>query len=274
MSIPAARQTSQWLLYYVDDREWRARLEQDQARADHNQTAAQRDITRELLERARDLGAEAFALTGSTARGQRTKISDLDYHVIGVRPNYADLHEEIDIVASDALAFEEKLRAGDDYVQWTLRFGCILLDRTGVFRDGIRLVANEQLRLSSSRKRERLPAHRTHAERLIALGDRDAAQEQLRATLTAAARVVLIEAGAFPLSRRELPGQLEAIGWTGLADGLRAAIHRRPSLGELTRDLRLVDQVVHARDGHVRDGEGGHEGLLEYTESKYLAIDG
>ncbi len=189
-----------------------------------NQTPAQRRITDILLVRAQGLGAEAFALTGSTARSQRTAISDLDYHVIGPRPSRSGLADEVDIVATDAGRFWEKLRAGDDYVQWTLRCGCILFDRTGIFRDGLRVLATERLWPDPSRKRARLPSHRKHAERLIELGDRDAAHEQVRAALTSAARAVLLDAGVFPLSRTELPAQLHAIGRVRLASALRATI--------------------------------------------------
>src|SRR6266550_2986645 len=78
---------------------WQERLERDRAIALRNQTAEQRAITETLLGRAIETGARAFALTGSTARDCRTDISDLDYHVIGGRPDSHGLHDEIDIVA-------------------------------------------------------------------------------------------------------------------------------------------------------------------------------
>jgi hypothetical protein len=249
-------------LGWETDAAWRDRLDCDRRRAAANQSLAQRRITDELLSRARDLGAEAFALTGSTARNQRTAISDLDYHVIGPRPPRAGLADEIDVVATDAERFREKLRAGDDYVQWTLRFGCILFDRTGIFRDGLRVLATEWLWPDTARKHARLPSHRTHAERLIEVGDRDAAQEQVRAALTAAARALLLDAGVFPLSRNELPEQLRAVGWSRLGAALREAIDGAPSLAGLAIELATLDDVighplddgafVHARYGRMR----------------------
>jgi predicted nucleotidyltransferase len=221
------------LLAWESEAAWSRRLDGDRRRADRNQSPAQRRITEALLSRAHDLRVEAFALTGSTARDQRTAISDLDYHIIGSRPSRSGLADEIDIVATDAEAFLAKLRGGDDYVQWTLRFGCILLDRAGVFRDALRILATEAPWPDTSRKHMRLPAHRAHAERLIEIGDRDAAQEQVRAALTTAARAALLDAGVFPLSRNELPGQLRAIGWTSLAGALRTTIDQSPPLAEL-----------------------------------------
>lgn len=194
--------------------------------------------------RARQLGAEAFALTGSTARHERTAISDLDYHVIGPRPARRGLVGEVDIVATDAARFWEKLRAGDDYVQWTLRHGCILLDRTGIFRSGSRALVEERLWPDPARKRARLPAHRLHAERLIAAGDEDAAQEQLRAALTSAARAVLLNAGVFPLSRNELPDQLRSVGAAALADALQSSIHDALTLSQLHDALTPLDALI------------------------------
>jgi hypothetical protein len=198
------------------------------------------------------MDAEAFALTGSTARRQRTAISDLDYHVIGPRPSRAGLADEVDIVATDAGRFWEKLRAGDDYVQWTLRFGCVLFDRTGIFREGLRVLSSERLWPDTSRKRARLPVHRRHAERLIDLGDCDAAQEQVRAALTAAARAVLLDADVFPLSRTELPEQLQAIGRTRLASALRAAIDDVLSLPELAAGIGALDDAEQVTIGISR----------------------
>ncbi|HKG38891.1 MAG TPA: hypothetical protein VKB25_07865 [Conexibacter sp.] len=231
---------------WESDAAWLARLERDARRADANQTPTQRRITAALVARANDVGAEAFALTGSTARSARTAISDLDFHVIGPRPSRTGLADEIDIVATDAARFRERLRAGDDYVQWTLRFGCVLFDRTGIFRDGLKILSTERLWPDTSRKHARLPSHRRHAERLIDLGDRDAAQEQVRAALTAAARAILLDADVFPLSRTELPGQLHAIGRARLAFALRATIDDVLSLPDLEAQIEALDDTERA----------------------------
>ncbi|HEV7774130.1 MAG TPA: hypothetical protein VGO48_12675 [Conexibacter sp.] len=231
---------------WESDAAWRERLARDARRADVNQTPAQRRVTEVLLARAHDLDAEAFALTGSTARSQRTAISDLDYHVIGPRPSRAGLADEVDIVATDAGRFWEKLRSGDDYVQWTLRFGCVLFDRTGVFREGMRVLSTERLWPDTARKHARLSSHRRQAQRLIDLGDRDAAQEQVRAALTSAARAVLLDVGVFPLSRTELPAQLDAIGRMRLALALRAVIDEVLSLPELAAQVEALDAVEQA----------------------------
>jgi len=231
---------------WASDAAWEQRLKRDRARAHANQTVDQRRVTAELLARACELGAEAFALTGSTARNRRTAISDLDYHVIGPRPSPSGLCDEVDIVATNAETLLAKLRGGDDYVQWTLRFGCILLDRAGIFREAARVLTIEHVWPETGRKHERLPVHRRHAERLIEIGDRDAAHEQVRAALTAAARAALLDAGVFPLSRAELSEQLDATGRERLAAALRTSIDGRPSLNGLAQ---LIDAIGEAEQG-------------------------
>ncbi len=104
-----------------------------------------------VLHRALVLGAEGVALTGSTVRAQRTAISDLDLMVVGRRPDLGGIREDIDVYATDAKAFWERLRAGDDYIQWTLRFGCILYDE-GILYDASRFIDEHDLAPSAERK--------------------------------------------------------------------------------------------------------------------------
>lgn len=228
---------------WADDGAWAARLALDRKTATRNQSAAQREITEILLQRARRSGAEAFALTGSTARDRRTATSDLDYQVVGPRPSHDDLAEEVDIYAGDADHFWRKLRSGDDFVQWTLRFGCVLFD-AGIFRAGLRAIATETLWPDPHAKVVRLPELRDLASRLIRMGDRDAAQDQVRAALTSAARALLLDARVFPLARSELPDQLEAVGYERMGTALADTIHREPSLGQLERDLAEMEPAL------------------------------
>ena len=221
---------------------WKRRMRADRARANRNQSAAQREVTAKLLARAIELGAESFALTGSTARRRRTAISDLDYHIIGPRPDLSDLPAEVDVVTSSAIRFRTQLARGNDYCQWTLRYGCILHD-LGVMREGASLILDEHLWPSARRKLERVDEHRQEAERLLLMGDRDAAQEQVRATLTTAARGVLLDAGVFPLARSELPDQLSAAGYELLGGALTEAINGEPDLEELSAAVSLLGSI-------------------------------
>jgi hypothetical protein len=226
---------------WTDDQLWAAKLASDAARAQRNQTRAQQRVTAQVLERAVNAGAQSVALTGSTARNQRTEISDLDYHVVGSRPDVSDLPGDVDVYAGMPDQFWRKLWSGDDFVQWTLRFGCVLFDR-GPFREGLRVIATEGIWPNGESKLNRISELTRLAERLIKMGDRDAGQDQVRATLTAFARGLLLTVRVFPMSRSELPGQLEAIGRPDVARRLADTIYRELSLSELDEALTPVSR--------------------------------
>jgi hypothetical protein len=222
---------------------WERRLRDDRRRAERLQTPEQRAVTAVLLDRAMASGAAGFALTGSTARKRRTAVSDLDYHVVGSRPDAGDLPGDVDVVATGVACLRDRLLEGDDFVQWTLRFGCILHD-TGALHDGLRLIVERDLWPSPQRKLETLGAHTREVRRLIEMGDRDAAQEQLRATLTTAARGLLLQRQVFPLARSELSAQLLQVGYRPLAEVLGRTIRGRPHLDELGAGLQVLDQTL------------------------------
>jgi hypothetical protein len=220
--------------------DWEERLRDDRERAARNQSPAQREITKTLSARAREHRAEAFALTSSTARGHRTAISDLDYHVVGARPRYDDLPDDVDVYVTDVDRFWSKLLEGDDMVQWTLRFGCILAD-SGTFREGLAVIERDRIWPDPARQLIRLPRIAALAARLIEMEDEDAALDQVRAGLTSRARAVLLAARVFPLARGELPAQLEGIGGRALAAALSRTIHAKPALDELRGYLGLLE---------------------------------
>lgn len=67
----------------VDRDVWAERLDFDRERAVCHQSGELTAITEAIRKRALATGAKAVVLSGSTARGHRTRVSDLDYHVIG-----------------------------------------------------------------------------------------------------------------------------------------------------------------------------------------------
>jgi hypothetical protein len=221
---------------------WAERLIQDRAIATRNQTPELRRITDIIVERALADGALGLALTGSTARARRTKISDLDYHVVGERPDISDLPADVDVYVSDPTRMRDKLLNGDDFVQWTICCGCILHD-DGVFREAASLIVSHDLWPDGATKLRRLPELRRLAERLISVEDRDAAQDHVRATLTSAARGLLLDRGIFALARSELPQQLRDISKPALAEALDLCIYEEPSLSQLRLALRQVDLI-------------------------------
>jgi hypothetical protein len=222
---------------------WSARLRADRRRATKLQTPSQRQVTDTLLQRALALGAEAVALTGSTVRGRRTTISDLDLMIVGQRPDLGGIQEDVDVYATSTKQFWERLLAGDDYIQWTLRFGCVLHD------DGILQAASRYIQengLVPSAERKLIQAHRglSLAWSVVESGDLEAAREQCRAALTTIARWLLITNGAFPLSRDELADQLLTLACFDLAAALHRLIHDEPSSDELRTGLQVGEKLM------------------------------
>jgi Nucleotidyltransferase domain len=227
------------------DAGWSARLREDRRRAIEFQTPVQRQAVETILQRALVLGAKAVALTGSTVRGRRTTGSDLDFMVVGERPDSSGVREDVDVYAAGAKAFWERLLAGDDYIQWTLRFGCILHD-DGILRAASRRIEESGLMPSAERKLAQADRGLSLARRVLESGDVDAAREQCRAALTTIARWLLIANGEFPLSRDELSDQLLALGRFDLAAALHRLIHDEPLGEEMRAGLRLGEKLMGA----------------------------
>lgn len=208
---------------------WAERLRFDRERAARYQSPELAAITEVVEGRARSAGAEALVLSGSTARGRRTRVSDLDYHVIGTSSlEAADLLVDIDLYADEVDRFQVKLRKGDDFAHWSAWYGCVLFD-SGVMRDAAAYIAENDAWPDPQRKLRQARGALDFAEQMISSGDYGAALEQVRGALSLAARWVLLSRGVFPLARDELSGQLEELGEVELARTLRRSIWERPS---------------------------------------------
>lgn len=217
---------------------WETRLREDRDRTTVLLTPSQQQAAEAILRRAIALGAKAVALTGSTVRDRRTATSDLDFMVVGERPNLSGIHEDVDVYAAAARTFWERLLAGDDYIQWTLRFGCVLHD-DGILKAAARYVEDSCLTPSAERKLIQARRGLVLAWQILESGDFEAAREQCRATLTTIARWLLIANGVFPLSRDELSDQVLALGCFDLAAALHRLIHDEPCSDELRTGLEL-----------------------------------
>jgi len=223
---------------------WEDRLRNDRERASLYQSTSLQAVTAEVLRRAEGVEAAAVALTGSTARGQRTAISDLDFHLVGPRPDLSGLPGEVDLVADSFDRFQRRLTEGDDFVQWTVRLGCVLHDPDRIFRNAFARILREELWPEPQRKFERADALASLAERVLSIEDRDAAQEHLRAGLTSLARGFLLAEGVFPLAREELAEQLGEIGRAENGEWLHRSIHETLDLDELRVALRSMREAV------------------------------
>lgn len=186
------------------------------------------NITHAIEARSHELGADALVLTGSTARNRRTRVSDLDYHVIGGKPDVEGLPSDIDLYSDEPDAFLAKLFKGDDFAHWTLRYGCVLFDN-GVLRRAANVAIEHDLWPDSERKSRQARRAIDFSQKLAATGDYAALLEVSRGAFSLTARWWLISHDVFPLARDELAQQLVETDQPGLATALERTIHSRPT---------------------------------------------
>jgi hypothetical protein len=230
------------------DAAWETKIDRDAARA-------RRQVPRDLLwvhdavvERALAANADALVLTGSTARKARTGISDLDYHLVGPAVEVGDLPSDLDLHVVSRDEVKARLQEGDDFTQWSLRFGCVIFD-SGVVRECIAAIETHELWPDVTRKAEQARKSLRTAQAMVDSGDRDAAVEQVRTALTLFARWRLLLAHEFPLSRAELPRQLAAIGNPEIANDLTLTITRYPTLRRLAAAVARASEELGTTNG-------------------------
>jgi hypothetical protein len=182
-------------------------------------------------------------LIGSVARGTQTSQSDLDLLVlsdsdIGVPQTDPQLH--VQVMREDL--FREKLRAGDDFAAWCIRFG-------------VPVVSSEAwLFLANSPEANIWPEWRkkvVHAARRLLLAmtmldaeDKDAAAEETLYAASHTARAILLKAQIFPLSRPEMIQQLQDGGHQPLAEILKQLIYASSTKRELRRAQFYIKKVL------------------------------
>jgi hypothetical protein len=225
------------------DKTWQSRLSSDRNLIGNLLPQNLRGVHSEVVKRAEKANADGLLLTGSTARGTRTQISDLDYHLVGDSIDSRDLPEELDIHVVSAETFQRRLLDGDDFTQWSLRFGLVVFDE-GALKEAVWLIEAQDLWPDADRKRRQSEKSLSIARAMVESGDLDAAIEQVRTALTLTARWRLLESGQFPLSRGELAAQLQTVGLGDLGASLAATIHGAPTLIELMRSVEFGQTLL------------------------------
>lgn len=179
--------------------------------------AARKSLRRTLMEaRRNDI---PLVLLGSYARGKATPaLSDIDVLVLGDH-GLATMSDPVHVVSLSQEQLAERVRGGDDFAQWALRFGVPLTCRDEWAHLAEKLLENAPWP-SAQRKLDQLARRLDVAEDLLRMGDVDAASEEAGSALNLVARARLLNAGEYPFSTPELPDQLCAIG----DDALAAAI--------------------------------------------------
>lgn len=179
-------------------------------------------------------------LMGSAARQTLTPRSDSDVLVITKFPvprwrSPIDVHLHMETRDQ----FLGRLKAGDDFPAWAIRYGKVVHDPSEWWLQVTRHVA------ATTWPDWRVKVH--HAARRLSIaaqalsdGDEEAAQEEYLMAASQVARAILLRAGEFPLSRPELPAQLDAVGHTALAAAMKRLLAGAVSLSEVKQAARVI----------------------------------
>jgi hypothetical protein len=173
----------------------------------------------------------AVVVYGSAVRDVEDS-ADVDLLVVHTgddQPPFTAPPLDVDVRAYPGAEIDARIAAGHDVLGWALRYGIPAYERE-CFWSGLVSRWKHRLPLPSAEiAEERAAKARRYYQELSAVGDADAAREQLVAMLTHQARARLLRAGVFPGSRPELPGQLIGIGELALADELSDVTASRAS---------------------------------------------
>jgi len=189
--------------------------------------------TLQAVRAARSNGAiKAIVASGSAVRDVAYS-DDLDLVMVyrTQRPDLPMRPIDVDLRLYEQAEARQKLEAGDDYLSWTVRYGRALFEREAWWT---RLCAEWRDRVtppSEVEARARADKMRNLYDKMLEVGDLDAAAEIQISMLTHLARALLGGAGVFPKSRPELADQLRGIGEQALAGRLADALNHRRGNG-------------------------------------------
>lgn len=164
---------------------------------------------------------------GSAFRSTRIAPADLDLLVVRDQAGGADWAPpmSVDLRAYERAEVEPALAHGHELLGWAIRFGVVLHEKDGYW-SCLRQAWTDRIPLPSAQ------TALDRARRIAALvkdlsesGDADAAEEMAIASLTQFGRHLLLGAGVLPLTRPELPGQLEEAGFEEFARILETSLH-------------------------------------------------
>ncbi len=182
--------------------------------------------------------ADWVVLVGSWARGTQTaSTSDIDVLVGAPSPQRRPVQRRMHVFYLDDAQLRARVAAGDDVALWFLKFGVPL---SGALRWRVlkQSLLEPRPQVDLEKKLDLARTQVRYAEDFLGMGDSEAAQDELHVGAEHLARALLIQAGLFPASRPEVPGQLRSIGHRRLAhllDALREGAIDAPALGDAIR---------------------------------------
>jgi hypothetical protein len=200
--------------------------------------AARRWVEEFVRDVVRDERALALVAVGSAIRKVRAS-ADLDLVLIHADKNVRYRSPRVDVDLRTYLAGEvdRKIGEGHDLLIWAVLFGKAVHEKASYWAS---LCDRWRGRLplpSALEARKRAEKAQRILQELIAMGDEDAAREQLLTFLTHEARARLLEASIHPASRPELSTQLREIGEDRFADRLDDALYSKRPLEDILAAL-------------------------------------
>lgn len=197
-----------------------------------------------MVSRSRLLRLQRATRRFTSARLSSPPFDCAGNHLIGPQLFTRDLSSQLDLHTLTPAELDAHILAGDDFVQWSLRFGLVVFD-DGHLRRAAALIASCKPWPDPDRKRQHAAKSVDLARRMVASGDQDAALEQTRTALSLAARARLLRAGVFPGARDELPQQLAALGRREAGEALASTIHNDTvELADLALALDLCHVLI------------------------------
>jgi len=182
-------------------------------------------------------------LIGSVARSTQTSQSDLDLLVVAEKTPVVRRHpDRLHVQTLTMKQFADKLRSGDDFAAWCVRYGVPLLASSG----WLQIVSSSDASTWPDwHKKVRHAGRRlTLACTLLETDDLTAAAEEMLYAVSHTARAILLKAGLFPLSRPEIIGQLIETGQVRLAKLLQELSYEEPTRHSLKRASMYVKRLL------------------------------
>lgn len=210
--------------------------------AELSYTSLIQDFVREVFSSNKDIKI-AVILIGSVARSTHTSQSDLDLLVVGDHPPLVERHpDRLHVQALTTRQFVERLRAGDDFAAWCVRYGVPIVTS----KPWLDIVVSPEAAIWPDwHKKIRHAARRLMlAAALLETGDVVAAGEEMLYAVSHTARAILLKNRIFPLSRPEVISQLREANHERLAKILQELSYEAPTRLALNRYLLYVKRLL------------------------------
>ena len=200
-------------------------------------------------------------VVGSSARKAMNWRSDIDVLVLRDDDRRVRMKRrgDIHLQQDSRLRFLRRLQDGDDYPAWALRFGVPVSDPDGWWAEQASAEHDSphwpdwQAKVPHARKRMRM------ALALLDTGDVDAANEEMLFAASHVVRAVLLRQGVFPLSRPEMPSQLDSVD-SELAQLLVRLMNGDMDAAALRSDAAMLEERLRLLSGEACPSSVGSEG--------------